>query len=70
MDRDIRCVTVFGGTGFVGRRVARHLHGSGATVRVASRHPGRAEGDSLEKVATDARDERSVERAVEGPTAL
>src|SRR6202051_3306391 len=25
MDREISCVTVFGGTGFVGRRVARHL---------------------------------------------
>src|SRR5215475_6995677 len=24
MDREISCVTVFGGTGFVGRRVARH----------------------------------------------
>ena len=69
MDREIRCVTVFGGTGFVGRRVAHQLRASG-TVRIASRHPGRAEGDSLEKVATDARDERSVERAVEGPTAL
>src|SRR6476646_9531731 len=28
MDREISCVTVFGGTGFVGRRVARHLRGS------------------------------------------
>ena len=66
MDREIRCVTVFGGTGFVGRRVARHLRGSGATVRIASRHPGRAEGDSLEHIAADAHDERSVEAAVVG----
>jgi uncharacterized protein YbjT (DUF2867 family) len=66
MDRDIRCVTVFGGTGFVGRRVARRLHGSGVTVRIASRHPGRAEGDSLEQIAADAHDERSVEAAVAG----
>src|SRR5580704_12589333 len=43
MDREISCVTVFGGTGFVGRRVARHLRGSGATARIASRHPRRAE---------------------------
>jgi uncharacterized protein YbjT (DUF2867 family) len=64
MDREIRCVTVFGGTGFVGRRVAHHLRGSGATVRIASRHPGRAEGDSLEQIAADAHDERSVEAAV------
>ena len=66
MDRDISHVTVFGGTGFVGRRVARHLHGSGATVRIASRHRGRAEGDNVEQIAADARDERSVEAAVTG----
>jgi hypothetical protein len=46
MDREINCVTVFGGTGFVGRRVARHLHGSGARVRVASRHPATASNRS------------------------
>jgi len=66
MDREIRCVTVFGGTGFVGRRVAHQLRGSGATVRIASRHPGRAEGDSLEQIAANAHDERSVEAAVAG----
>src|SRR6201987_5004300 len=66
MDRDTCCVTVFGGTGFVGRRVARRLHGSGVTVRIASRHPGRAEGDSPEQIAADAHDERSIEAAVAG----
>jgi uncharacterized protein YbjT (DUF2867 family) len=66
MDRDIRCVTVFGGTGFVGRRVAHHLRGSGVTVRIASRHPSQAEGNGLEQIAADARDEGSVERAVAG----
>src|SRR5262252_6544645 len=66
MDRDIRCVTVFGGTGFVGRRVARRLHGSGVTVRIASRHPSPVEGDGLERIAADAHDERSVETAVAG----
>ncbi len=53
MDREISCVTVFGGTGFVGRRVARHLRGS-------------AESDSLEQIAANAHDERSVEAAVAG----
>ena len=43
IDQRMSCVTVFGGAGFVGRRVVRHLCESGATVRVASRHPGRAE---------------------------
>jgi uncharacterized protein YbjT (DUF2867 family) len=66
MDRDIRCVTVFGGTGFVGSRVARHLRGSGATVRVASRHPRRAEGDGPEQIAANAHDDRSVEVAIAG----
>jgi uncharacterized protein YbjT (DUF2867 family) len=34
-------VTVFGGTGFLGRRVARHLLDHGFMVRAASRHPER-----------------------------
>ena len=66
MDQDISRVTVFGGTGFVGRRVARHLRESGATVRIASRHPKPAEGDGLEQIAANAHDERSVEAAVAG----
>src|SRR5215472_3450805 len=33
--------TVFGGTGFLGRRILRHLHEAGFTVRIASRHPER-----------------------------
>ena len=44
MDRAISCVTVFGGTGFLGRRVAQHLREFGATVRIASRHPGHSDG--------------------------
>lgn len=66
IDQRMSCVTVFGGTGFVGRRVVRHLCESGATVRVASRHPGRPEGDDVEQIAADAHDERSVEAAVAG----
>src|SRR5262249_60285119 len=66
MDRDISRVTVFGGTGFVGRRVARHLRESGATARIASRHPRPAEGDGLEHIAANAHDEPSVEAAVAG----
>jgi uncharacterized protein YbjT (DUF2867 family) len=66
MDRGMNRVTVFGGTGFVGRRVVRHLSGSAATVRIASRHPARAEGDNVEQIVADAHDERSVEAAVAG----
>jgi nucleoside-diphosphate-sugar epimerase len=34
-------VTVFGGTGFLGRRIVQHLRLHGFSVRVASRHPER-----------------------------
>jgi uncharacterized protein YbjT (DUF2867 family) len=66
MDRGMSCVTVFGGTGFVGRHVVRHLRESGIRVRVVSRHPGRAEGDGIEQIAADANAERPVEAAVAG----
>ena len=66
MDRAMSCVTVFGGTGFLGRRVVHHLRESGATVRIASRHPGKADGDNVKQIAADAHDERSVEAAIAG----
>src|SRR5580693_6813369 len=66
IDLRTSCVTVFGGTGFVGRRIVRHLSESGATVRVASRHPGQDGGDHVTQIAADAHDERSVEDAVAG----
>jgi uncharacterized protein YbjT (DUF2867 family) len=65
-DPRMSCVTVFGGTGFVGRRVVRRLREAGATVRVASRHPGQTEVDEVKQIAVDAHDERSVEAAVVG----
>ena len=66
MDRAMSCVTVFGGTGFLGRRVVHHLRESGATVRIASRHPGQADDDNVKQIRADAHDERSVEAAVAG----
>jgi uncharacterized protein YbjT (DUF2867 family) len=66
VDRAMGCVTVFGGTGFLGRRVVHHLRESGATVRIASRHPGQADGDNVKQIRADAHDERSVEGAVAG----
>jgi uncharacterized protein YbjT (DUF2867 family) len=65
-DRGINRVTVFGGTGFLGRRVARRLSESGVAVRAASRHPGPVEGGNLEQVVADAHDERAIEAAVAG----
>jgi uncharacterized protein YbjT (DUF2867 family) len=65
-DREMNCATVFGGTGFVGRRVVHHLRESGVRVRIVSRHRGQAEDDGVERIAADARDEHSVEAAVAG----
>jgi uncharacterized protein YbjT (DUF2867 family) len=65
-DRGMSCATVFGGTGFVGRRVVCHLRESGARVRMVSRHRGQGEDDGIERIAANARDQRSVEAAVAG----
>src|SRR5215472_16705776 len=69
-DRAMNCVTVFGGTGFVGRRVARHLRDSGTKVRIVSRHRGRGEDTGVEQITADAHDQRSVEAAVAGADAV
>jgi NADH dehydrogenase len=49
--------TVFGGTGFLGRRVVRHLLGAGHRVRIAARHPERElaflQNDRAEPVRAD-----------------
>jgi uncharacterized protein YbjT (DUF2867 family) len=67
-----RIVTVFGGTGFLGRRVVRHLRQHGFSVRVASRHPDRgqellgSDDPQLQSVAANIHDERSIAGAVAG----
>jgi uncharacterized protein YbjT (DUF2867 family) len=65
-DRRMSCVTVFGGTGFVGRRVVRHLCGTGTRVRIVSRHRRQGEDLGIEQITADARDQRSAETAVAG----
>ena len=62
----LSCATVFGGTGFVGRRVVRHLRESGTSVRIVSRHHRLDKDEGIEQIAADAHDERSVEAAVAG----
>ena len=63
-------VTVFGGTGFLGRRVVRHLLECELSVRVASRHPERAMALfpdvrlGIESIHADINDDRSVAAAV------
>src|SRR5262249_14151443 len=67
-----RTVVVFGGTGFLGRRVVRHLRKCGFSVRIASRHPDRGDallavGDpQLQSVTADIHDEQSVAHALAG----
>jgi uncharacterized protein YbjT (DUF2867 family) len=69
---NIRKVTVFGGAGFLGRRVVQHLLDHGFAVRVASRHPERSAqvfsntSSALEFVRADVGDEGSVMTAVAG----
>jgi len=64
-------VTVFGGAGFLGRRVVQRLRERGFSVRIASRHPDRRrvpdiDGPQLESIQADIHDERSVADAVAG----
>lgn len=61
-----RIVTVFGGTGFLGRRVVRHLGGHGLSARIASRHPERAKESGLQSIGADIEDEDAVETAIAG----
>jgi uncharacterized protein YbjT (DUF2867 family) len=69
------CITVFGGTGFVGRHLVALLQQSGATVRVAVRHPARIEvptepANAPEIVQADILDEISIGNAITGADAV
>jgi uncharacterized protein YbjT (DUF2867 family) len=67
-----RLVTVFGGTGFLGRRVVEHLRKHDFSVRIASRHPNRSralfgsDDPQLQSVAADIHDQRAVADALAG----
>jgi NADH dehydrogenase len=67
-----RIVTVLGGTGFLGRRIVRHLRYRGFPVRIASRHPDRGhrlfgpDDPQLQPVEANIHDERSVADALGG----
>jgi uncharacterized protein YbjT (DUF2867 family) len=69
-------VTVFGGTGFLGRRVVRHLRDADFTVRIASRHPERTvslfpDGTSnIESVQADINDDGSILAAIRDAVAV
>ena len=65
-------ITVFGGTGFLGRRVVQHLLEYEFLIRVASRHPERTAAFfsdvhlSIESIRADINDDRSIAAAVAG----
>jgi len=67
-----RTVTVFGGTGFLGRRIVRHLRYREFPVRIASRHPDRghsqfgSDDPQLQLLEANIQDERSVADALAG----
>jgi len=67
-----RTVTVFSGTGFLGRRIVRHLRSHGFPVRTASRHPDQGhrlfgpDDPQLQSVGANIHDERSVADALAG----
>ena len=71
-----RTVTVFGGTGFLGRRVVRHLRQREFSVRIASRHPDLGhrlfglDDPQLQSVEADIHDERSIANALVGAYAV
>lgn len=72
MDRPL--TTVFGGTGYLGSRIARELAVLGARVRIVARRPRRPDwaGDSqaVELMTADVREEQSVARAIGGATSV
>jgi NADH dehydrogenase len=67
-----RVVTVFGGTGFLGRRIVRHLREHELSVRIASRHPDRSrqlfgsDDPHLQSVETDIHERQAVVDALAG----
>src|SRR5947208_6776533 len=71
-----RTISVFGGTGFLGRRVVRHLRNHGFSLRIASRHPSRGQelfgldDPQLQSVEANIHDDRSVADVLAGAYAV
>jgi len=67
-------ITVFGGTGFLGRAIVRHLAKSGVTIRIAARHPYTPDlagaGGQIELQTANVCDEDTVVEAVRGATGV
>ena len=77
LDMSHHRVTVFGGSGFLGRQIVRRLADHGVDVRVAVRHPERAAllvkastAGQITAVYADVWEEASVGAAVDGSEAV
>lgn len=72
MTTNNRFVTVFGETGFLGRRAVHLIRKNGFSVRTASRHPDQAQmlfaldEPQLQSIEANINDERSVADAAAG----
>src|SRR5437899_2296270 len=72
----VQTATVFGGTGFLGRRVVRRLREAGFAVRIAARHPERgrslsADGEpGIASIRADINEESAVAAAIAGSYAV
>lgn len=71
------CVTLFGGTGFLGRAIAGRLAGQGTRLRIAVRRPELAndlvaayQPGQVEALRGDVREAESVAQAIEGASAV
>src|SRR5262249_47549666 len=68
----VRVVTVFGGTGFLGRHVVGHLRKHGLFVRIVSRHRDRSRAlfgpasSQFQSVEADIHDPRAIAEALAG----
>jgi uncharacterized protein YbjT (DUF2867 family) len=75
--QDTRRVTIFGGSGFIGRSIVQRLVENGTSVRVAARRPEtvkdhlpREIGDKVEAVRADIHDDAAVTAAVRDSEAV
>ena len=62
-------VTVFGGTGFLGRTIVRQLVDAHVQVRIAVRNPATEATNDIEQVQADVRDEAAVGGVIAGAQA-
>jgi len=72
-ESNVKCVAVFGGSGFLGAEIVRRLSADGLVTRVATRHPQNTtfsepanQVGRIQPVYADVRDETSVALAMEG----